>query len=426
MMLLTNKYSLARVGLAALSIVAAHGILQSELSAGTVLEEPLAEPEVAPSALDFITNAKLTGDFRLRYEYGDQDPLDDSNALTLRSRIGILTGEYAGFQGFAEYEGTLAADRDSYRSGRGDGKGSGKTIIADPESHELNRLWLSYTGFDSKVKVGRQRIILDNARFVGNVGWRQNEQTFDAVTVTNESLEDIKLYYGYIWHTQRIFGSETPASPAQTDFDGSTHLVNAAFSGLPNATIATYAYFMDLDNDAGSAQSNNTYGAYINGAVPMDSLALGYRAEYAYQTDGSGSPLSYGANYYHLQTTATLEKKHFAGIGYESLEPQFRTPLATLHAFNGFADKFLVTPPDGLADLYVFAGTKLPWEMGAKVIFHWFGSQGGSLEYGSEVDLVLTKKINENVSLLAKYANYFADDYATDTQRASIEVDVKF
>jgi hypothetical protein len=337
-----------------------------------------------------------------------------------------LTGEYAGFQGFAEYEGNLTTDRNSYQAASVHGTGQGKTVIADPESHELNRLWLSYSGFDSKIKVGRQRIILDNARFVGNVGWRQNEQTFDAVTLTNSSLDDLKLFYGYIWHTQRIFGSETPALPAQTDFDGSTHLVNFAYSGLPNATIATYAYFMDLDNDAGSAQSNNTYGAYIAGAVPMDSLSLGYRAEYAFQTDGAGSPLSYEANYYHLETTATLEKKHVAGVGYESLEPQFRTPLATLHAFNGFADKFLVTPPDGLADLYVFAGTKLPWDVGFKAIYHWFGAQGGSLEYGSEVDLVLSKQINENWSVLGKYANYFADDYATDTQRVWVEVDFKF
>ncbi len=338
MMLPPIHHSTGRIGLAALSVLAAQGLVLSELSAGALLQEPLAAPEAAPSALDFISKAKLTGDFRLRYEFAEQDPLESSNAVTLRSRVGILTGEYAGFQGFAEYQGTLAFDRDDYRSGRGDGKGKGKTVIADPESHELNRLWLSYKGFDSKIKVGRQRIILDNARFVGNVGWRQNEQTYDAVTLTNTSLDRLRLYYGYIWHTQRIFGSEPPATAAQTDFDGSTHLVNFAYSGLPNATIATYAYFMDLDNEAGSAQSNNTYGAFIDGVAPMDSLELGYRAEYAFQTDGSDSPLSYEANYYHLEGSAKLEGNHVAGAGYESLEPQFRTPLATLHAFNGFAD----------------------------------------------------------------------------------------
>lgn len=424
-MMLTN-HSSSRLAAAAIATVTILNLSSPELSAGTPIVEPL-EPEPAPpSALDFITKAKLTADFRLRYEYGDQDPLDESHAGTLRSRIGILTGKYAGFQGFVEYEGTLTADRDSYQAASVHGTGQGKTIIADPESHELNRAWISWTGLDSSIKVGRQRIILDNARFVGNVGWRQNEQTYDAVTLTNSSLEDLKFFYGYINHTQRIFGSETPALAGQTDFDGDTHLFNVAYSGLPNATIATYAYLMDLENDAGSAASNNTYGAYIKGSVPMEPVSLGYLGEYAHQTDGGNSPLNYDTNYYHLQGSATFSKKHTFGVGYESLGENFRTPLATLHKFNGFADKFLVTPPDGLADLYVFGGTKLPGDIGLKVAYHWFGSEGGSLEYGSEADVVLTKAINEHVSVLAKYAHYFADDFATDTQRFSVEMNVKF
>lgn len=419
------KNSPRRFGIAAASVVAAHSLAQSDVSAGTNLLDSPA-PESEPSALDFITKAKLTGDFRLRYEYGDQDPLDESHAGTLRGRIGILTGKVGGFQGFAEYEGTVTADRDSYQAASVHGTGQGKTIIADPESHELNQLWLSWTGADTAIKVGRQRIILDNARFVGNVGWRQNEQTYDAVTVTNTSIENFKLFYGYIWQTLRIFGSENPGLASQTDFDGSTHLVNLAYSGLPNTTIATYAYFMDLDNVAGSANSNNTYGAYIKGSVPMESAALGYLAEYAYQTDGGDSPLSYTANYYHLQAQATMAKKHSVGAGYESLGEGFRTPLATGHKFNGFADQFLAIPPDGLADLYVFAGTKLPCDVGLKVAYHWFGSEGGSLEYGSEADLVLSKAITKNTSILAKYAHYFADDFATDTQRISLELDIKY
>jgi hypothetical protein len=407
-----------------LTVALALTLFSLPLRAGVLTE--ISDPPAAPSALDFITKAKLTGDFRLRYEYGDQDPLDESHAGTLRGRIGILSGKVAGFQAFAEYEGTVAADRNSYQAASVHGTGQGKTIIADPESHELNRAWLSWSGADSMIKGGRQRIILDNARFVGNVGWRQNEQTYDAVTLTNNSIDELKLFYSYLWHTQRIFGSGTPALAGQTDFDGSTHLANLAYSGLSNTTIATYAYFMDLENDAGHANSNNTYGAYIKGTVPMESVSLAYLAEYAYQTDGGDSPLSYNANYYHLNASATAAKKHTVGAGYESLESGFRTPLATLHKFNGFADKFLVTPPDGLADAYVFAGTKLPSDVGLKVAYHWFGSEGGSLEYGSEADVVLTKSVTENVSLLGKYAHYFADDFATDTQRFSVEMNVKF
>ena len=59
---------------------------------------------------------------------------------------------------------------------------------------------------------GRQRITLDDHRFIGNVGWRQNEQTFDSVRVTTNLIPDLKLDYSYIWEVQRIFGSKSSRS----------------------------------------------------------------------------------------------------------------------------------------------------------------------------------------------------------------------
>ena len=81
-----------------------------------------------------------TVDIRLRYEYGDQEGLDTSHAATIRNRIGLLTRELGGFQAFAEYEGTLAVDRDAYNPGNGPAT---RAVIADPESHELNQAWVS-------------------------------------------------------------------------------------------------------------------------------------------------------------------------------------------------------------------------------------------------------------------------------------------
>ena len=386
-------------------------------------------PAPDPSLSDFWTKAKFTGDLRLRYEYGDQEGRNTSHAGTFRTRVGILTGQFAGFQGFAEYEGTLAFDRDSYQAASVHGLGRNNTIIADPESHELNRAWVSWTGFDTTVKGGRQRIILDNSRFVGNVGWRQNEQTFDATTVKTK-LGDFDLFYGYIWQTLRIFGSESPALDAHTDFDGSSHLANVAYNGLPNAKVVAYAYLLDLDNAAGTAKSSNSFGAFVDGKVPFDEgLALTYYGEYAYQTEGKDSPLDYGANYFHLKAGAAVKKVNF-GVGFESLGSDngvgFKFPLGTNHKFNGFADKFLSTPADGLQDLYVYAGAKLPKDIGVGFAYHWFGSDSGSLEYGQEVDFVITKKITERLGALGKFAYYAADDFATDTTRFSVELGYKF
>jgi len=388
--------------------------------------EPIGKAPVIEEAHDpFLT---LTGDFRLRYEHVDQDGLRDANAGTLRSRIGLLTREFYGFQIFGEYEGTLTPDRNSYRAASAHGPAD-RAVVADPESHEWNQGWISYTNWDTKIKVGRQEIQLDNARFVGSVAWRQNAQTYDAVTVSNRSIEDLTLGYGYINRVNRIFGSEVEAA-AQEDFTGNSHYLNAKYTGIENATVGLYSYFFDLHNGGGDGNSNNTYGGYIDGAIPFDdAFKLTYYGEYAYQTDAFDSPLDYGANYYHLVGGAAY-KATTCGVGYESLGSDhataFQTPLATLHKFNGFADKFLTTPADGLADLYVYAGTKLPYGIALSNAFHWFGEDGGSLDYGSEYDLVLSKAINEKLSVLGKAAFYFADDFATDTNKFIVEMDYKF
>lgn len=392
-------------------------------------KSPIADPPVDPSLSDFWTKAKITADLRVRYEYGQQDPLNTSHAGTARARIGLLTGQFAGFQGFAEYEGTQAVDRNSYQAASVHGLGRNNTIIADPESHELNRAWISWTGGDTSIKAGRQRIILNNARYIGNVGWRQNEQTYDAVTL-RQKFGDLSLTYGYFIGVQRIFGSDSPALAGQTDFEGSSHIVHATYSGIPNATVGTYAYFLDLDNLAGSANSNNSFGAYIDGFVPVsEGVKLTYYGEYGYQTEGAGSPLDYNASYFHVKGGAAVNK-FTMGVGYEDLGSDngvgYKFPLGTNHAFNGFADKFLATPADGLQDLYIYAGTKLPGDIGAKVFYHWFGSSGGSFEYGQEVDFVLSKKLTDNLTALGKFAYYMADDFGTDTTRFTVEMNYKF
>jgi hypothetical protein len=290
---------------ALLPVLAASGLVL----AGT--PEPIGKMPVIEEVPDPFL--KLTGDFRLRYEHVDQDGLKDADAGTFRSRIGLLTKEFYGFQIFGEYEGTLTPDRNSYNAGSAHGPAD-RAAIVDPESQEWNQGWISYTNWDTKIKVGRQEINVDNQRFIGTVAWRQNEQTFDAVTISNQSIKDLTLSYGYINRVNRIFGSEVEAA-AQDDFTGDSHYLNAKYAGLPNATVGLYSYFLDLHNGAGDGNSNNTYGGYIDGAIPLDeALKLTYYGEYAYQTDAFDSPKDYGANYYHLVGGAAYKDTKF-GVG---------------------------------------------------------------------------------------------------------------
>lgn len=426
-----------RINYGHLWALASLALFTSGLTTGTAGEHasPLSQETFPPAEADTFSFGDLftpVADLRLRFEYGDEEPLEESHAETLRARIGAKMNEWNGFTGLIELEGTIAADNESYRAASVDGPPD-HTVIADPESFEMNQLWLGYTIADTTLKIGRQRIIHDNARFIGNVGWRQNEQTYDAVNITSRVIPETTFSYTYVNRVNRIFGSQSKAAAGQNDFNGDSHLINTAYSGIPHTTVTAYAYLLDLENPAGHAQSNHTFGLSLSGTYPLtDTFKLRFLGEYAYQTDAFDSPLDYATGYYHFFAGGIFESFDL-GAGFESLGSDdglaFRTPLATLHAFNGFADKFLGTPPGGLQDLYVSAGVKLPAGFGLKLAYHHFFAEDdgfGADDYGDEIDLVLLKQFNENVTFITKFAYYDADEFATDTTRFIAELNFKF
>ena len=86
------------------------------------------------------------------------------------------------------------------------------SVVVDPTETEVNQIYARYKGLpDTTLTYGRQRFALDNHRFIGVVGWRQNEQTFDAFIGANESL-DTTITAGYLYNADRY--SRTPARMA--------------------------------------------------------------------------------------------------------------------------------------------------------------------------------------------------------------------
>jgi hypothetical protein len=366
----------------------------------------------ADSFADALIGGKVSADVRMRYEYVDQDTnLDSADALTVRTRLGYNTGQFNGVDAFVEMENNSALVED-YNSGPG---GNGKTkysVIADPEATEVNQAYLGYAGIpDTKTKLGRQRIILDNSRFVGNVGWRQLEQTYDAGRVINMSVPGLALDYSYMDNVKDIFSQ---------DVSMSNHLVNAAYTGLDFAKIVGYGYFLHFDGAAAlRANSTQTLGGYIEGATAFDSFKLLYRAEYAKQSDYEDGDDGIDGDYLHFilgaEVSGVTGKAGYELLGSDDFSG-FETPLATKHAFNGWADIFLNTPVEGLEDAYFLlsgsvAGVNLTG------VYHDFQADSGSTDYGTEVDLEATYKFAKNYSAGIKYASYNADDFAVDTDK---------
>ncbi|WP_438863320.1 alginate export family protein [Neptunicella sp.] len=363
------------------------------------------------SLLDDIKQAasdsKIDLNLRYRYEWVDQDGIDEgAGASTLRTRLTYQAGSFRGFKVKLEADDVSNIGNDLYNS-TVNGK-SQYPVVADPVGTELNQAFISYATNNLIFSVGRQRINHNDQRFVGGVGWRQNEQTFDGYRVEYHSGK-INADYAYVYNVNRIFGPNSQDG----DLPGSLHLLNTSVQFDEKHRLTGYIY--DLDFDTAAAASSLTLGVTYDGNVRGVTL----RASYAQQYDSGDNPVNYSTSYYSLDTSTKLGLITF-GAGYESLGSDngkgFATPLATLHKFQGFTDKFLATPANGVNDLYFKVSGKMN-KFGLTVIWHNLEAETGSADYGTEIDLVASYPLADKIDLLVKYANYSADEHAGDTSK---------
>lgn len=355
-------------------------------------------------------------DLRLRYENVDQDGFaDNAQALTLRTRLGLAIGMPSDFSGLVEFEDIHALGIDDYNS-TANGK-TGYPVIADPEDTELNQAWLAWRPSETtEAKLGRQRIILDNARFVGNVGFRQNEQTFDAGLLKLGFGNSVELKAAHVEQVNRIFGDSNP-NPLLAKTDVRAELVNVSWKNGPMKLVG-YGYL--IDNQDVPLASTETYGLRWTGEQPLEG---GNRVrgalEYATQ-----SPYKDGADVNDADYWMAEGGFHWPNVGLdlgtEVLQGNgsygFSTPLATLHAFQGWADVFLSTPTDGIEDRYLKAsGGVREWKWQA--VYHDFGAEHGSADYGTELDLALSRALGWGINGKLEFADYNSDGFAVDTRK---------
>jgi hypothetical protein len=230
----------------------------------------------------------------------------------------------------------------------------------------------------------------------------------------------------------RVFGPDDGTTPAwQGDWESDIHLFNLAYAGLPIGTITAYDYLVDIQSDVALAQANRTWGLRLAGKQALGKdVALSYALEYAAQEDYGDNPVSYDADYSLIEAGLALPAAITLGVGQELLEGDanspgkaFRTPLATLHKFQGWADMFLTTPDAGIQDRYASASIVL---LGATALAVWhdFEADDGGASYGDELDLSLTRKFGKYLTGMLKYADYHEDGFAVDTRKFWVQIQV--
>lgn len=384
------------------------------------------------SSASIAQQVKPLADLRLRWENVDQDGFSrEADAVTLRLRGGAeLT--LTDWSLLAEGEIT-AALTERYDSGL-NGKTS-RPLIADPENVELNRLQLQYRGLSKTlVTLGRQRINIEDQRFVGAVGWRQNEQTFDAIRIESGAAGKLKIDLTYAWSVRTIWGVDGTAARQQA-IGGNNVFATISHPTLLG-TLSGFAFLVDQDEFAVQAYrlSSQTYGLRLAGSRPLSrTVKANYVLSYASQSDHHRNPNDYRADYWLAEAGIEVGGARF-GIGHERLGAargvaltSFQTPLATLHKFQGWADKFLTTPPNGVRDSYASAG--YGWKkiagldaINAVIVYHRFASDRLGLDYGDEVDASLSAK-RGRLTATAKLAAYDADQFATDTRKLWLQLE---
>lgn len=376
-------------------------------------------------------------DARLRYENVDTPTLA-ADALTIRLRAGFEVKHKSGLSLLAEGEGTLALI-DNYNAFpfviADMQRRPAFAVVADPMNVELNRLQLQYKGNAVTVTVGRQRINLDDQRFVGSVGWRQNEQTFDAVR-GEAKFGPVSLDATYAISQRGILGID--AGP-RTAFDGDFIFLGAG-AKLGPVSVKAFAYLLDFDakEQVGALALTNadsqTYG--LRAAAPFKlspKTTLTLTGSFAVQSGWQDNPASYSAEYLAAEVGLAHGPLGLTS-GFEQLGAEngraMQTPMATLHKFNGWADLFLTTPAGGLKDYYLGATYKLPKVkalpgLNLALTWHRFESDLGGLHYGDEWDASVGFKLGR-VGALAKYADYDAATFGADTRKLWLQLEIAY
>lgn len=400
-----------------------NGYLGTCLLGGALLLTGAAPTAMGNTLFSALSEGTPSLDARYRHEVVDQDnALDDARASTLRVRLGYLTGEYRGFDSFIEAEHITAVGPENYNStinGVTD-----RSVVADPLGTEVNQAYIRYRGLaNTDLRYGRQRLALDNHRFIGTVGWRQNEQTYDGFTLVNTSLADTTLTAGYLYNANRVFSNASPMG----NFGLRAPFFNVGYSGLAAGTISGYGYLLDFTGN--EALSTQTYGLRFSGDRDLNpDTTLLYTLEYAYQSDYESNPASFDLDYYRLElglqragVTARLGQEVLGSDG----DNAFSTPLATLHAMNGWADQFLGTPVEGLQDTYVSVAGNLGG-VNLLAVYHDFKSDRDSIDFGTELGFQATVAVAPGTVLGFKAASFDADERFVNIDKFWLWVNFSF
>jgi hypothetical protein len=372
---------------------------------GVILAAAACSGAWAQDLVSAVAAGKPILEERLRYEDVDQGNFQrQAQAVTLRTHLGWETGAWNHLTGLVEGEAVSRLSAPTFNDGLN--HRTAYPQIADPQMAEINRLqlaWAPVKAFDAVI--GRQKLNIDDLRFIGSPSWRQDEQTFDAGRIDG-TVGRFSGTYLYILKVDRNL--------AQTqDYNSRSHGATLAFAAAPQLRLEGFLYALDLKQ--APSDSTLSQGVRITGQETLAPVKLAYAASYASQTPYAANPASFRIPYWMGEVSAAAGP-FSAKANYESLGSNgkrgFSTPLASLHQYQGWADAFTTTPTRGIDDFNV----SLTWSptvrwgpVSAPQLFlrhHDFTYAHGQGGLGTEWDAYAQIGLPHHLTALLKWADY--------------------
>jgi hypothetical protein len=381
----------------------------------------LAAQQVAADALaDAITGGRLSLELRPRYaDIWDAGVNERGHAWTMRSIVGWQTATFEDFRAVVEGIHTdvvdahhITTDASQYYVDT-----LKYPLLPDPRETDTNRVILEYLGLpDTRVRLGKQPIRLDNERFFSDVDFRQTPMLFNGLTAVNNSLPGTEMYAALVNRIRTVF-----ATQARTRI----WLLRVAYSPVPDQSVAVYGYGLNqpqigLDTDLAD-NSHEVFGLRAEGSVRTRLGLVGlYTAEAAHQRHYAGGDPLIDANYWRLG--GGLVWPRLVGLG-ARLDQEvktshgglygFQTPFEDSYAFNGWALQFTSTPKTGLRDRWLSLRAQ-PGRFVLVAEVHRFGATYNGLDYGNERDLRVAYAFMPSLTLKFQHARFRSGDPAAD------------
>ena len=367
------------------------------------------------SSSELIAKFTLNSQFKPRYEFRDgyakltTDDLHPASFVSQRTRL--IFG----------YSNQNINSRISAQDVRVWGD---ETQMASAARIALHEAWVDVK-LDSLIslKVGRQELVYDDHRILGNVDWAQTGRSHDAFVGKYES-DNMKLHLGGAFNQsgQNLFSTTYPLN----NYKG------LGFLWFENIIDSNMRYTILGVTDAFQENDTNNYNYFrytFGGNYYYNSQSFELQGTGFYQLGQTTLAQDIAAYMFSLQAHYKFDKfKIGAGIDYlsgnDSENPNsneytaFNTLYGTNHKFYGLMDHFLNIPAHtaggGLVDIYAKIKYDFVPKWSAALDFHSFSlekaiinpSNAKLTEKGlaSEIDLVLTHTIASDIKLQMGYS----------------------